>query len=501
MFHYNFSPQELESQLKKKIKGQDRYVKDLSTAVWIHMQNYRAQKCAPEKNGLSYVKPNMLVLGKSGTGKTSTIQALKDILDCPVLIFDASTFTGTGWKGEDVSCIPRDIWMSARSQEEAEFAIVALDEMDKVICSDAFRGSQDSFAPTNNFLKLIEGNTYTFQTGSGEARLSTGNMLFICMGAFNGLEKVIKKRLEGDTLGFGKDKVFLSEKNLFQKAAIEDLLKYGVNEQLLGRLPVLTATNELTAADYKEILLHSEISPIQEYSNTLKNSTGVSVEIQEDAAEAIAEKVQKSKVGARGIMSEITAILQDDICAIDGNKFSKIQISYNEEKGIFSRKLGHSRKLPEPDFEIVEIEMEPFENLSDMVCEIDPENTLRIYGYAEFIYSIAELTDKDLGQTYSHAELRAAYFLLVSSLIHVNSSRLKKNLLSVWCDLDAAEGRCRDLTEKKLKAKDLPGGKEELKYLNTACRYASDKVGRSRGAAQEILNDYASQYDIVQENA
>ena len=183
---------------------------------------------------------NMLVLGKSGSGKTSTIQALAKLLDLCVVIEDASLFTGAGWRGRDVTSIVKDVVTAAQDPVQADFAVVVLDEIDKVFVNQAVN---PSFPATNNFLKLIEGASIQHEENHTVYEMETSNLLFICLGAFDGLEEIIAKRISGGKrIGFLEDPETEMPDDLYSHVTKEDLLNYGINHQFLGRISMITAT-------------------------------------------------------------------------------------------------------------------------------------------------------------------------------------------------------------------------------------------------------------------
>ena len=176
----------------------------------------------------------MLVLGKSGTGKTSAIPQLAQMLDLCVVIEDASLFTGAGWKGREVSSIVKDVVTSAESKIHSNYAIVVLDETDKMVTNQS---PHSSFSMINNLLKMMEGAEIVHEEGNKTWRMDTSNLLFICLGAFDGLENIILNRLnKGKKLGFRTENKRFIPDNIFSLAERQDLLHYGMNTQFLGRV-------------------------------------------------------------------------------------------------------------------------------------------------------------------------------------------------------------------------------------------------------------------------
>ena len=177
----NWTPDSMYKALKKSIIGQDNYLKDLCSCIW--MQNQRRQHYIETGEKLTQPKFNMLVIGKSGMGKTSSIKEVAKLLDMPVIIEDASEFRGAGWKGRQVSEIVGDIVKTIESDYEkdkasAGFSIVVLDEIDKIFME--MNQNTDSFSPASNLLKFIEGTNATFMEGNQKTSMNTENLLFIC---------------------------------------------------------------------------------------------------------------------------------------------------------------------------------------------------------------------------------------------------------------------------------------------------------------------------------
>ena len=164
-------------ELKQRVIGQDEYLKDLCTTVWLQAMKKRIY----EETETFYLNPklNMLVLGKSGSGKTSTIQALASLLDLPVVVEDATMFTGTGWRGRDVASIIKDVVEVDIDPIRADYSIVVLDEIDKVF---GHHTADSSFYAANNFLKMMEGTFLNYEEGGKHYQMDTSNLLFICLG-------------------------------------------------------------------------------------------------------------------------------------------------------------------------------------------------------------------------------------------------------------------------------------------------------------------------------
>ena len=196
----NWTPQSLAAELRKNIIGQDNYLDDLCLSVWLHSLRIQAG-CATGRR-IRQPKMNLLVMGPSGSGKTSAVQKLAELLEIPLLIEDASHFTGNGWKGRDVSSIVKDIL--DMESEEPYYTIVVLDEIDKMVLNTDAGSS--GFAAQNNLLRLMEGGIITHDEGTKSYSMETSGLLFICLGAFDGITDLVRKRLGASRrIGFGED--------------------------------------------------------------------------------------------------------------------------------------------------------------------------------------------------------------------------------------------------------------------------------------------------------
>lgn len=340
------TPAALEAELKKKIRGQDGYLHDLATCLWLH--NQRRDHFLRTGQRISKPKYNMLVIGKSGMGKTSAIQAAADLLDISIVIEDASEFRGAGWKGRQVSEIIRDVKEAATQKTKKpdsleEYAIVVLDEIDKIFGPST---TDSSFSPVSNLLKFIEGTESSYGEGTNRVQMRTDDILFICVGAFDGLEKIIEKRMKPKIIGFSTAEMGseIPEQDLLKEVIVQDLVSYGVSEQLLGRLPLITVMNELQCEDYEEILLQSEISPIRQLNTLLQQEQGVSVSISEKAARELAGRVMDSALGARALQREVINLLKDTLYEIPETECKGYHLDY--EESFIIQKIPGVRSIP-----------------------------------------------------------------------------------------------------------------------------------------------------------
>jgi ATP-dependent Clp protease ATP-binding subunit ClpX len=384
----NWTPEKIEAELKKKIIGQDNYLYDLSICIWLH--NQRREHFLRTGQRISKPKCNMLVIGKSGMGKTSTIQAAAELLDIPIVIEDASELRGSGWKGKQVSEIIRDIQEAvakrSRKKEDAEFAIVVLDEIDKIFMD---RTTDKSFSPVNNLLKFIEGTECGFGDGSNRVQMRTDNLLFICIGAFDGLEEIIEQRIKPKKIGFAvsDDENNLPKDNILKEVTTKDLVAYGVNEQFLGRFSLVTVMNELEREDYEDILLKSEISPIKQMDLLFGQEHGVSISISPKAAQELAGQVMHSDLGARALQREVMNLFKEALYEmpdhLDCNEYC---LDY-QDRFVIAEMLGERIMAPEKKrIQPYRISVEDRRCLSKVAINIDQEDRVGIMACAEEMF-------------------------------------------------------------------------------------------------------------------
>lgn len=307
----DITPEQIYNKLKKSVIGQDRYLKDLSAAAWMHGARY--QRYLYTDGEVPGPKQNILCLGPSGSGKTLAVRELGKILDLPVLIEDASALRGAGWKGTNVSSIVAHAVNATPDINEALFCIVCLDEIDKVFRSNSSSGNNQGFLPLDNLLTFLCGGVVTHTQDNNTISLDTSNMLIICLGAFEGLEEIIKKRVVGSgSIGFcaGHKQ---PPPDPMQSVTEDDLHEYGIPWEFLGRISLITQTKPFTAKDFKNILAESEASPIYQFDSLLYSSLGVHVSISDAAASHLAEDAMRSKTGARNLLRAVAEALHPAI--------------------------------------------------------------------------------------------------------------------------------------------------------------------------------------------
>ncbi len=311
----NITPETLYQELSKTVIGQEEYLKALCNAAWLHNLRYQHYKQTGEV--LDKPKQNILCIGPSGTGKTLAVEQLGKLLDLPVIIENASMLRGEGWKGRSVSYIITRCIDSAPDKYEAEatHCIVCLDEIDKVFKS---RLDDTSFLPIDNLLTFIAGSVVTHTDNNRTCIMDTSRLLIVCLGAFDGLEDIIRERLAGTaSIGFSAEKpTELPQGSLLPYATEEDLHRYGISHEFLGRISLITHTNPLSLEDYSNILTQSTSSPVYQYDDLLYKTIGTHVNITDEAVTCIAEKAMNSDEGARLLARTVTDLLQTQLYTV-----------------------------------------------------------------------------------------------------------------------------------------------------------------------------------------